>query len=348
MSLRTMRRGFTIVELLVTIGIIALLMGLLMSGISRARGAARASRESSDLRQLHVAWTMYADQFAGSCMPGHMPVAVQEYWKLKYRAKAKVEGQTSDKLPREVTTTYPWRLMPYLDYSWDVMMDYRAADGADAGFEITASPLGMLPGAVAPPLVQELANAAAGTAGQAVALQPAFGYNAYYVGGVWRMSGATGTPPQLVFGDAKPTPTVATAMKVSPNAGMSVVMRKVGSARFPDQLTLFCASGYMAASIQDAGEIGLNPDAPGAAYVAPPFLGEKAIWKTGSMSDEGVFVIANEAVPMMRTSAAMPCATVDGTVRSATYAELRNMRNWVDMGTIPDSVQFEALHTGTP
>ena len=38
-----MRRGFTIVELFVTIGIIALLMSLLMGGIGKARGAARAS-----------------------------------------------------------------------------------------------------------------------------------------------------------------------------------------------------------------------------------------------------------------------------------------------------------------
>ncbi|MFM7807885.1 MAG: type II secretion system protein, partial [Planctomycetota bacterium] len=49
MIAHAMRRGFTIVEMLVTIGIIALLMGLLMGGISKARGAARASREASDL-----------------------------------------------------------------------------------------------------------------------------------------------------------------------------------------------------------------------------------------------------------------------------------------------------------
>ena len=254
MSRRAMRRGFTIVELLVTIGIIALLMGLLMGGISRARGAARASREASDLRQLHVAWTMYADQFASSCLPGHMSVGVQEYWKLKYRSKSKVEGQASDKLPREVTTTYPWRLMPYMDYSWDVMMDYRPADGSDPGFELTAPPLGLLPGASAPDLVSDLANAAPATPGVAVALQPAFGYNAYYVGGVWRMPAVAGSPPQLVFGDAKPTPTVATAMNISQSASLSVVVRKVGGARFPDLLTLFCPSAYMGPSKTAVGE----------------------------------------------------------------------------------------------
>ena len=348
MSATTMRRGFTIVEMLVTVAIIALLMGLLMGGISKARGAARASREASDLRQLHVAWTMYADQYASSCLPGHMSVAVQEYWKLKYRGKSKVEGQTSDKLPREVTTTYPWRLMPFMDYSWDVMMDYRPADGSDAGFELNAAPLPLLPGATAPQLVQDLANAPAGTAGQAVGLQPAYGYNAYYIGGVWKMQGTPGLPPQLVFGDAKPTPTVAAAMNVSATASMSVVMRKVGSARFPDQLTLFCPSAFMAPSTNDAGETLLQPDAAGAAYVVPPTLGEQQVWKAGSASDEGVFVVTNQAVPLMRTNSLMPTATVDGAVRTATYGELRNMRNWVDMGSIPDSVQYEPLHLGQP
>ncbi|MFM7808956.1 MAG: hypothetical protein ACKPEA_13680, partial [Planctomycetota bacterium] len=296
---------------------------------------------------LHVAWTMYADQFGTSCLPGHMSEAVQDYWKLKYRAKAKVEGQTSDKLPRVSTSTYPWRLMPYMDYSWDVMMDYWPPEG-DAGFEVTATPRALIDGVAAPHLVQDLAAAPAGTAGQAVALQPAYGYNAYYIGGVWKMPATVGQPPQLVFGDAKPTATVATAMNISATATLSVVMRKVGGARFPDQLTLFCPSAYMGPSQTEMGETLLRPDSPGAAYVVPPNLGERPIWKSGAAGDEGVFVLENQAVPVMRTNALMPTATVDGSVRAATYGELRNMRNWIDMGSIPDSVQFEPMHTGQP
>lgn len=348
MSTFAVRRAFTIVELLVTIGIIALLMGLLMGGITRARGAARASREASDLRQLHVAWTMYADQFASSCLPGHMSVGVQEYWKLKYRAKSKVEGQTSDKLPREVTGTYPWRLMPFMDYSWDVMMDYRPAEGADAGFEVTAEPLGLLPGAGVPPLLQDLGNAPDGTPGRAIALQPAYGYNAYYVGGVWQMQSTPGLPPQLVFGDAKPTDAAAKAMNISPTTSLSVVMRKVGAARFPDQLTLFCPAAFMGPSRNEVGETQLQPDAAGAPYVSPPALGTRQVWRTGTAGDEGVFVVENQAVPLMRTSSLMPCATVDGAVRTASYSDLRNMRNWLDIGSIPDSIQFDSLHVGTP
>ena len=78
------------------------------------------------------------------------------------------------------------------------------------------------------------------------------------------------------------------------------------------------------------------------------FRSQTQAWKTGSLGDEGVFVMENQPVPLMRSNALMPVATVDGAVRTATYGELRNMRNWVDIASIPDSVQFDALHTGTP
>jgi prepilin-type N-terminal cleavage/methylation domain-containing protein len=56
---RGRRRGFTLLELLVVIAVIALLAGLLLPVLSRARAEARRTECKSNLGQLHKALTMY-------------------------------------------------------------------------------------------------------------------------------------------------------------------------------------------------------------------------------------------------------------------------------------------------
>lgn len=65
-----MRRGFTLLELLVCSAIIALLLALTLPGLANARAGARAATCGSSIRQLAIAVQLYAQENRGLCVPG--------------------------------------------------------------------------------------------------------------------------------------------------------------------------------------------------------------------------------------------------------------------------------------
>jgi len=81
------RRGFTLIELLVVIAIIAILAAILFPVFARAREKARQSSCQSNLKQLGIAFMMYAQDYDET-----YPMAYYEDWMTYWDMKVDWSG----------------------------------------------------------------------------------------------------------------------------------------------------------------------------------------------------------------------------------------------------------------
>lgn len=79
------RPAFTLVELLVVIGIIALLISMLLPALNKAREQANRAKCLSNERQLYMALLMYSEAFNGSVPIGNWDGYLQQNYMIWYK-----------------------------------------------------------------------------------------------------------------------------------------------------------------------------------------------------------------------------------------------------------------------
>jgi type II secretory pathway pseudopilin PulG len=338
-AVRRHPRAFTIVEILVVVGIIAIMMSLIVSGLRGALGAARKTKELNGLRGVHAAWTAYANTYEENLLPGYLDEQSQANWSVEYQ---NLSGQA---MPRALTQTYPWRLARYMDSPYNALLSYLELEASTAS--ANDEPSIQWDGAPTPPAWMA---GAFGQPGSLLSLQPAFSYNAVYVGG-WYTSQAAGAT-NLRFDNASWT---SASANNAPRTGGLVATRLASISRTSEVVvfaggTLRPVGGY---KYPAAGEDRI----PGNSWIVPPMLGTQGVWgpsigggtlegmngggSTGGMgdfwlpglgiSDTGLLGVNTlEGVPVRRHNGLVATVKADGSTESTNIGALMDMRVWID------------------
>lgn len=293
------REGFTIIEMLVVVGVIAVLLGLLLPALSGAQKRSKKNTELSYLRQIGFGWTMYANNYNDAALPGYLPPEVQTNWDVSWQTQRNVN------LSQDNAAPYSWRLMPFIDFSLDIMRSY------DDSYELDMTE---------PEHVK------------IVARHPAFGYNAYYIGGWYQMvsiSGQNVAKPSYHDGEI-----VGSAGRPA-----NVVATHVTKIRRPSDVITFCSSTVALPGVYKAEDY-----VAGSHLVHAPTVAEDEHWTSFVAAGGGggvaqgqvagsiyeVNVLGRSSVPLGRYTKLAAVLYADGHTDTQTPGGLDDQRKWID------------------
>ncbi|MCH8342734.1 MAG: type II secretion system protein [Planctomycetes bacterium] len=161
-------RAFSLLELLVSIAIIMVLVGLLLASLRPVKAAATRTDSMNALKQMALAYNSYSDEHRKRLMPGY--IGADLFADGEPFENLIVKLPAGEVLDRTDAQSYVWRLAPYVDHAWETFF----TDTRDHG--------------LLSELEAEFGKGVYGPAGDGdidggISERPAYGLNSIFVGG---------------------------------------------------------------------------------------------------------------------------------------------------------------------
>ena len=321
-------RGFTIVELLVVIGIIAILLALLAPALGGAIRRGHKFQETNSLREVAKAWNLYANAFSGAALPGYLDPEMQgppPAWNVEYEYHTPPPGTIDIIIPPAIAAPWTWRLLPFLSYDHDVIHGHLDEPNVDQS------------------------NMTEPAEAEKIAYEPGFGYNGYYVGGWWEMVdlGGDDIPRYRFF---KAMADLNGDGSIDPKKEFArVVVRSISQIRRSTEIVVFCSSSEVEPEVYKKWK----SNRPGSHIVIPPWLAGVEQWgfpegDGGPGGPGGTRVAAGlgdiwtieafteTSVPIARYTKSSAVVYADGHTANQSASDLMDMRQWIDIADKKD------------
>lgn len=301
-------RGFTLVELMVSIAVIALLVALVAVSLKTMRGSAQRARSLSALKQIMLAYRSYSDDNRGQLLPGYIGADLQDDLADPFGSlRVTLPGGTElDPLDAQ---SYVWRLAPYVDNAWQAFY----TDTNDTGLMAQ--------------LVADYGNGIDGIFGPfgdpdgGISERPTFGLNSIFVGGDSVHGGTYATDRHPWTGDPDVIPLAATRFTQVKNPARLIVFGATAKAD---------AGGAMVYEDQSLGFCELRPpylEFDGNQWIDPQWrVGAAGLVEQAAAGEYS----AGAGLPVVRSGKdVIPVGLLDGSTSAEQLSNLaRDMRRW--------------------
>lgn len=299
-------RAFSLLELLVSIAIIMVLVGLLLVSLRGVRASATRTDSMNALKQMALAYSQYSDEHRKRLMPGYIDNDVLA--KLDITAELP-NGTVLNQCDGNICDagSYVWRLAPYVDHAWETFFTDTRDQGLLSELEAEFGKGIYGPGTV-------------GADEIGISERPAYGLNSIFVGGDSIHGGAYAT-------DRNPW---------TPAAGLEdeiLAATRFSEVKNPSRLIIFAPTVMLEADLDES---------LGFCELRPPYLDDSTgewidpqwIVGTGGMVERppsiGEGDDAGAGLPIARSGKNLiPIAHLDGSAVVEQISDIsRDMRRW--------------------